>query len=257
MKKIGSILLSSLFLVSVIMFFNLSPAYSASEAAMMKNANRYMLQRGNIRSAKKGVKVLQEILKKNPKNIQAYEMLSRLTVFLAMDLATNKKTAMDAYEYMGIAGEVTDAWLKLEPESVGANFWKGYAAAASKDVKTALKYCQKAVDIDPKYMDGLPNILMGYLKGVLPPFLGGDLKAAYKYLEKAMEAAPDNIMIHRIKAMLLVNEAKTASKKALVHLQFVIESEPTKGWEPEGRRDKAVANKLMKAYGDALKIVSK
>ena len=98
---------------------------------------------------------------------------------------------------------------------------------------------------------------MGYLKGLLPPFMGGDKVAAYKYIDEAMESAPDNLMIHRIKAFLLVNDAKEAAQKALVHLQFVIESEPPKGLEPESGRDKLVAKQLMDAYGEALKALGK
>ncbi|MDY6970033.1 MAG: TRAP transporter TatT component family protein [Spirochaetota bacterium] len=254
MKKIGLFLLSSVVVVS---FISCASTPDAESMAKMEKAKQLFEQRADVAKAKEGVALFQEIIEKNPQYTPAFELLSRLTVYLCMDLASNKKTAMEAYEYMGVAGEVTDAWLKFEPNSGPANFWKAYSAAAAKDIKTALIYGEKAIEIDPNYLNGSPYTMMGYLKGVLPPFLGGDLEAAYKYLDKAMEAAPDNLMIHRIKALLLVNEAKAAAKKAMVHLQFVVESPPMKGWGPEARRDKAVAKKLLGGYGKGLKVLAK
>jgi len=254
MKRVSLILLSSVLVISIVMLFSF-PAVSS--AGKMEQAQKLFDQRADLEKGKKGVALLQDILKDDPKNEKAHELLCRLSVFVGMDLGADKATQMESYEYLGISSEAADAWLKVSPNSGPANFWKAYAAAASKDIKTALSYCEKAIKISPNYMSGMPNLVMGYLKGLLPAFLGGDKVAGYKYLDKAMEAAPDNLMIHRIKAFLLINDIKSASQKAMVHLQFVIEGEPSKGMEPEARRDKKIANDLMKKYGEALKGFSK
>ena len=254
MKRFNLFLFITALVIGVTMLFSM-PAVSS--AGQMDDAQKLFDQRANIEKAKEGIELLQKIIEKEPKNMAAYEMLSRLTIYLAMDLGSKPDTEAESYEFLGLAGEVTDAWLKLAPNSAGANFWKAYSAAAAKDIKTALSYGEKAYKIDKKYFNGMPSLVMGYLKGLLPPFMGGDKVAAYKYIDEAMESAPDNLMIHRIKAMLLVGDAKEAAQKALVHLQFVIESEAPKGLEPESRRDKAVANQLMGAYGEALKALGK
>ena len=254
MKRFSLFFLITILVVGVTILFSMPAVSSASK---MDDAQKLFDQRANIEKAKEGIELLQKIIEKEPKNMAAYEMLSRLTIYLAMDLGSKPDTEAESYEYMGLAGEVTDAWMKLAPKSVGANFWKAYAAATAKDIKTALSYGEAAYKIDKKYFNGSPALVMGYLKGLLPPFMGGDKVASYKYLDEAMEVAPDNLMIHRIKAMLLVNDAKESAQKALVHLQFVLESPPAKGWEPEANRDKAVANQLMGAYGEALKALGK
>ncbi|MEW6616538.1 MAG: hypothetical protein AB1401_13865 [Thermodesulfobacteriota bacterium] len=254
MKRFSLFLLTSVLLVGVIMLFSM-PAVSSAD--QLDEAKKLFDQRADTEKAKQGIEILQKIVEKEPKNFAAYELLSRLSVYVAMDLATNKDTEMDSYEYLGMAGEVTDAWLKLQPKAVGPNFWKAYAAAAAKDIKTALSYGEAAYKIDKKYFNGMPALVLGYLKGLLPPFMGGDKVLAYKLIDEAMEAAPDNLMIHRVKAMLLVNDTKESAQKALVHLQFVLESPPAKGWEPEAKRDKGVAQQLMTGYGEALKALGK
>lgn len=254
MKKFSLFFLNFVLVVGVMMLFSM-PARSS--AAQLDEAKKLFEQRANPEKAKAGIELLQKIVEKEPKNFAAYELLSRLTVYLAMDLAVKPDTEAESYEYLGSAGEITDAWLKLQPNSAASNFWKAYSAAAAKDIKTALTYGEKAYNLDKKYLNGMPALVMGYLKGLLPPFMGGDKVAAYKFIDEAMEAAPDNLMIHRIKAFLLVNDAKEAAQKAVVHLQFVLESPPAKGWEPEAKRDKAVAAQLMGAYGEALKGLGK
>ena len=254
MKRVSVMFLASVLVVAVAVMFSF-PA--VSNASKLDDAKKLFEQRADTEKGKKGIALLQEILKDDPKNEAAHELLCRLSVFVGMDLGAKEETKMDSYEYLGMSSEAADAWLKVSPNSGPANFWKAYAAAASKDIKTALSYSEKAIKLDPNYMNGMPNLVMGYLKGLLPAFLGGDKVAAYKYLDKAMEAAPDNLMIHRIKAFLLINDMKAMSQKAMVHLQFVIEGEPSKGMAPEARRDKQVADGLMKKYGEALKAMSK
>ncbi|OIP28721.1 MAG: hypothetical protein COW04_08815 [Deltaproteobacteria bacterium CG12_big_fil_rev_8_21_14_0_65_43_10] len=254
MKKVNLFFLNFVLVVGVIMLFSMPAVSSASK---MDDAKKLFEQRADPEKAKQGIELLQKIVEKKPKNMAAYEMLSRLTIYLAMDLAAKPDTEAESYEYLGLAGEITDAFMKLAPKSVEANFWKAYSAAVAKDIKTALSYGEAAYKIDKKYFGGMPALLLGYLKGLLPPFMGGDKVAAYKFIDEAMEAAPDNLMIHRIKAMLLVGDVKESAQKALVHLQFVLESEPSKGFEPEGKRDKVVAQQLMGAYGEALKALGK
>lgn len=250
MKKVSLFFLNFVLAVGVIMLFSMP---SVSSAAPLDDAKKLFEERSNPEKAKQGIEVLQKLIEKEPKNVKAYELLSRLTVYLAMDLAAKPATESESYEYLGLAGEITDAFLKLAPKSVEANFWKAYSAAAAKDIKTALSYGEAAYKINKKYFGGMPALVLGYLKGLLPPFMGGDKVLAYKLIDEAMEAAPDNLMIHRVKSMLLVNDVKESAQKALVHLQFVLESPPSKGFEPEANRDKAIAGQLMKAYGEALK----
>ncbi|MDY7031217.1 MAG: hypothetical protein SVY10_04805 [Thermodesulfobacteriota bacterium] len=254
MKRFGLFFFTSVLVVSMMMLFSF-PA--VSNAASMAEAKKLFEQRADVEKAKKGISMFQKIQEDDPKNLEAFELGSRLTVYLAMDLGANEETQMDAFEYMAIASDMTDEWIKVAPNSAAANFWKAYAAAASKDIKTALTYGQKSYEIDKTYLNGMPALVMGYLKGKLPPFLGGDKVASYKFIDEAMEAAPDNLMIHRIKATLLVDDLKAAAQKALVHLQFVMESEAPKGWEPEARRDKQAATDFMKQYGEAMKTLAK
>ena len=254
MKRFGLFFFTSVLVVSMVMLFSF-PA--VSNAASMASATKLYEQRADVEKAKKAISEFQEIIEKEPKNEKAYELLCKTGIYLIGILGAKEETQMDAFEYMAVLSDVTDAWLKMAPNSVGANFWKAYSAAAAKDIKTAMTYGQKAIKIDPKYMNGMPNAMMGYLKGKLPPFLGGDKVAAYKYMDKAMEAQPDFLIIHRIKAALLLDDIKAAAQKALVHLQFVMEGDPSKGWEPESAIDKIQAKQMMDKYGEAMKALTK
>ena len=97
MKRFGLILLSSVFVVS---FISCASTPDAESMAKMEKAKQLFEQRSDVAKAKEGVALFQEIIEKNPKYTLAYELLSRLTVYLCMDLASSKKTAMEAYVKM-------------------------------------------------------------------------------------------------------------------------------------------------------------
>ncbi|MFH2012761.1 MAG: hypothetical protein ABIJ37_08705 [Pseudomonadota bacterium] len=254
MKRFSQFFLISLLLVGVVMLFSMPKISSASD---MDTAKKLFEERADLDKAKQGVDLFQKIIDKDPKNFEARELQARLIIWLAMALGMQPDGMMEAVEYLSLASEVTDNWLKVQPDAVAPNFWRGYAAAASKDVNSFNLYMSKAIKIDPNYFGGMPMTLMGYLKGMLPPFMGGDKVEAYKLIDQALEASPDDINIHRIKATILLADIKDMAKKAIVHLQFAIDSPKKVGQEPEQERDKVEAKKMMDADGEALKALAK
>ncbi|MBI4055315.1 MAG: hypothetical protein HY402_04190 [Elusimicrobia bacterium] len=104
------------------------------------------------------------------------------------------------------AFELATRWVRENPESAAAHYWRGLASGRLAEASSFLsrfryvrileEEMQKVLELDPAYSEGGAYRVLGRLYFKLPRLLGGDVKKSRRLLEKSAEIAPQNALTH-------------------------------------------------------------
>jgi len=143
--------------------------------------------------------------------------------------------------------------IEINPKSAGGYLWLGVNNGKCGEAKGILKSLflvgpikdamQQVIAINPSYNYGGAYRVLGRMYFKLPRFAGGGMDKSISHLKKAIEYGPEATTNH-----VFLAEAYVAQKeynRARQELNFVLQASLIPGLEPEGKEDKAAAQRLL------------
>ena len=231
--------LSISFLALIVGFDKLS-----AEAIEVKEAEDiYLSYYKDYQNLNRAIEKLDNILEKNPDNIEALILLSHvwLTYGDVVTKGTNEK--LNAYEK---GRDIAKKAVELSPKYPDAHFW--YIANTGRWGQT--KGVLRSLFLVPKIKEELNLILQLNLEYVpaldvysvlyyeLPRFFGGDLELAERYLRNAIELEPHLTILRVDLARVLIKRHR--NEEAINELNKVLEEKEPKvyaDWHVKDRKD--------------------
>ena len=147
--------------------------------------------------------------------------------------------------------------LAARPDAVEGHFWLAATMGALADahgLRQGMKYrapikaaLEKALLIQPGYLDGSPDRALGRWYYKVPGLFGGDVRKSEVHLRKALSYKSDSIISLLFLAETLLDLDRKAEARAA--LQSAIDAAPDPEWAPEDARFKAQARKLLASLG--------
>jgi tetratricopeptide (TPR) repeat protein len=129
---------------------------------------------GRIRDA---VLEAQEIIKRDPNNLEAHKLLGRIYLRSLGDLQPGTQSR----EVLGLAIEQYEAMIRIEPKSVDNHLLLGRLYFVNKDMLKAENEFKTAISLDPNSEEGVTNLAYLYNEE-------GDSKRAAEVLNSVPEA---------------------------------------------------------------------
>lgn len=140
------------------------------------------------------------------------------------------------------------------PDAPEGHFWMAANMGALADahgLRQGIKYrtpireaLEKALAIDPAFLDGSPDRALGRWYFKVPRLFGGDLEKSEAHLRKALGYNESSIISMLFLAEALLERDKKDEARAL--LRKAIATPPDPDWGPEDARFKADAAALLK-----------
>jgi len=116
----------------------------------------------------------------------------------------------------------TKVYTPTSSEEARINYNKGVASFKNKDLDKAVKYYEKAISIDPNYVDAYDNLGLVFRHK-------GNLEKAEFYYKKSIEIYPDGYVAHQ--NLAIVYGLQKLYDKALNEYETMIKIDPN---DPEG-----------------------
>jgi tetratricopeptide (TPR) repeat protein len=219
-------------------------------AELLRAADEAYSERDNLERVRDGLKTLRRIRAVEPDNYDAAWRTSRLDYMLG-DKSTDDKEREQAFTDGIEAGETAT---RVQPNRPEAHFWLGANHGGYAELKGALYAIPEAQKVRTEmetvikldeggYEGGSAYLALGQLDLELPEMLGGDTARAVATLEKGLRYGENNALLR-----LQLAEAYLAVKRkddARRELNWVINSKPTPGYEPEHNEAIKSARELL------------
>jgi len=116
----------------------------------------------------------------------------------------------------------TEVYKPTSSEEARINYNKGVESFKNKDLDNAVKYYEKAISIDPKYVDAYDNLGLVFRHQ-------GNLEKAEFYYKKSIEIYPNGYLAHQ--NLAIVYGLKKLYEKALNEYEIMKKIDPN---DPEG-----------------------
>ena len=149
------------------------------------------------------------------------------------------------------------AAMTARPEAVEGHFWMAANMGALADahgLRQGMKYrtpiraaLEKALAIQPAYLDGSPDRALGRWYFKVPGLFGGDVRKSETHLRKALTYKADSIISLIFLAETLIELDRRPEARAT--LQAALDATPDPDWAPEDARFKAQARTLLATLG--------
>lgn len=185
------------------------------------------------------------------KDFDAAWKLSRIRYWLGTNgpgTADEKKRVLEA----GIAAGRTA--MAAKPDAPDGHFWMAANMGALADahgLRQGIKYrtpireaLEKALALDPAFLDGSPDRALGRWYFKVPRLFGGDLEKSEAHLRKALSYNESSIISMLFLAETLLERGKKDEARAV--LQKAIATPPDPDWAPEDAQFKVQAAALLK-----------
>ncbi len=147
--------------------------------------------------------------------------------------------------------------MAARPDAVEGHFWLAATMGALADahgLRQGIRYrapikaaLEKALTIQPGYLDGSPDRALGRWYFKVPGLFGGDVRKSEVHLRKALSYKSDSIISLLFLAETLIELERKAEARAA--LQAALDAAPDPEWAPEDARFKAQARKLLASLG--------
>lgn len=147
--------------------------------------------------------------------------------------------------------------MAARPDAVEGHFWLAATMGALADahgLRQGMKYrapikaaLEKALLIQPGYLDGSPDRALGRWYYKVPGLFGGDVRKSETHLRRALGYKADSVISLLFLAETLLDLDRKAEARAA--LQSAIDAAPDPEWAPEDARFKAQARTLLASLG--------
>jgi tetratricopeptide (TPR) repeat protein len=219
-------------------------------AAVPADADALYRDRERPASALAAAKVWADRLAARADDFEAAWKLARARYWLGTNgpaTADEKKRVLE----QGIAAG--RAAMTARPDAVEGHFWMAANMGALADahgLRQGMKYrapikaaLEKALAIQPAYLDGSPDRALGRWYFKVPGLFGGDVRKSETHLRKALSYKPDSVISLLFLAETLIELDRRTEARAT--LQAAIDATPDPEWAPEDARFKAQARTLL------------
>lgn len=143
--------------------------------------------------------------------------------------------------------------MTVRPDSVEGHFWMAANMGALADahgLRQGIRYrapikeaLEKALALQPSYLDGSPDRALGRWYFKVPGLFGGDVRKSEGHLRKALTYKKDSIISLLFLAETLIELGKKVEARAA--LQAALDATPDPEWAPEDARFKTQARTLL------------
>lgn len=225
-------------------------APAQAPAAVAVDADALYRDRERPASALAAEKIWADRLAARADDFEAAWKLARARYWLGTNgpgTADQKKRVLE----QGIAAG--RAAMTARPEAVEGHFWMAANMGALADahgLRQGMKYrapikaaLEKALALQPAYLDGSPDRALGRWYFKVPGLFGGDVRKSEVHLRKALTYKADSIISLIFLAETLIELDRRQEARAT--LQAALDAAPDPEWAAEDARFKAQARALL------------
>jgi len=204
--------------------------------------------RANLASARRAADAWSAEIKEQPSSFDAAWKLARADYWLG-----NHAPESERRSFLESGMDAARKAVALKPDRPEGHFWIAAnmgALAESFGLRQGLKYrkpireeLEKALAIDPAFMQGSADRALGRWYYKVPGLFGGDDKQAEGHLRASLKYNDQSTITHFFLAELLIDSGRKA--EAQTELQKVIDAPLDPQWTPEDLDYKAKAKALL------------
>jgi tetratricopeptide (TPR) repeat protein len=225
----------------------------AASAGAQDDPDALYRDREVLSSATRAAAIWSERLTTNPKDFESAWKLSRAQYWLGTNglPERDRKAALEAGIAAGRKAVAIDA---TRPDG---HFWMAAnmgALAESFGLRQGIRYrtpiresLERALKIDPAYLDGSADRALGRWYYKVPGLFGGDKRKSETHLRKALTYNPNSIITHLFLAETLIELDRPADARK--ELEAALAAPISENWAPEDRRFKEQAKDLLTKTG--------
>jgi len=213
----------------------------------MAKADALWSQRADLQKLKEAMALYEEILGKDPTNVESLWKLARAYWWLGTHSPEAEKEAIleKGIDYGKRA-------VSLKDDCAPCHYWLGVNYGVYGEKKGVLKSLSlvdlikeemnKVIALDPGFMNGGAYRILGRMAHKLPWFAGGSNKDSVEYLKKALEYGPNSFLtrVFLAETYLAMGEKELARKE----LEWCLSAPEPK--DPGDREDREKARKLYR-----------
>lgn len=217
-------------------------------AASAQSADSLYADREHLASARKAAEIWASDLAKDPKYFDAAWKLARVYYWLGGHAPQDERRN---FLERGIAA--ARQAIELQPNRPEGHFWLAAdmgTMAEGFGLRAGLKYRKPVKDeletvlrLDPGYMDGSADRVLGRWYFRVPRLFGGSSTKAEEHLRASLTFDPQSTVSHFFLAELLIDQDRNTEARA--ELQKIIDAPLSAQWAPEDREYKEKARALL------------
>jgi tetratricopeptide (TPR) repeat protein len=217
-------------------------------AASAQSADSLYADREHLASARKAAEIWASDLTKDPKYFDAAWKLARVYYWLGGHAPQDERRN---FLERGIAA--ARQAIELQPNRPEGHFWLAAdmgTMAEGFGLRAGLKYRKPVKDeletvlhLDPGYMDGSADRVLGRWYFRVPRLFGGSSAKAEEHLRASLTFDPQSTVSHFFLAELLIDQDRNTEARA--ELQKIIDAPLSAQWAPEDREYKEKARALL------------
>lgn len=186
----------------------------------------------------------------DPHDFEAAWKLARARYWLGTNGPGNDEERKAMLEAGIEAGRLAAA---ARPDAPAGYFWMAANMGALADahgLRQGLKYrgrikdaLERALALDPSYLDGSPDRALGRWYFKVPRLFGGDLRRSEEHLRASLAYKADSVITLLFLGETLLARDRPAEARDV--LQRAVNATPDPAWAPEDLRFQAEARKLL------------
>jgi tetratricopeptide (TPR) repeat protein len=217
-------------------------------AVHAQTADALYADREHLASARQAADIWAADLAKDANNFAAAWKLARVCYWLGGHAPQAERRSF-LERGMAAAQRAT----VLQPDRPEGHFWRAAnmgTLAESSGLSGGLKYrkpvkleLETVLRLDPSFMDGSADRVLGRWYFKVPGWFGGSKTESEAHLRASLKYAPNSTVSHYFLAELLIDQGRNA--EARTELQLVIDAPPNEQWGPEDREYKEKAKALL------------
>lgn len=219
-----------------------------AQLAWAQSPDQFYADRANLTSARKAAEIWAAEVRSDPKAFEAAWKLGRVCYWLGVHAPQPERRAF--LEQGLSAGRQASQLQANRPEGY---FWMAAnmgTMAESFGLRAGLKYrkpvkeaLESVLRLDPSFMQGSADRVLGRWYFKVPGLFGGSNKHAEEHLRESLKYDPHSTVSHYFLAELLIDENRRSEARA--ELQEVIDGPLSSEWAPEDREYKEKARTLL------------
>jgi tetratricopeptide (TPR) repeat protein len=212
------------------------------------NADTLYADREHLASARQAADIWTVDLSKDAKNFEAAWKLARVCYWLGGHAPDNERRS---FLERGIAA--AQKAVATEPNRPEGHFWLAAnmgTLAESFGLTNGLKYrkpvkaeLETVLRLDPSFMDGSADRVLGRWYFRVPGLFGGSKTQSEQHLRASLKYDPNSTVTHYFLAELLIDQGRKS--EARTELQAVIDAPLSAQWTPEDKEYKDKARALL------------
>src|SRR5262245_58022883 len=217
-------------------------------AVQAQNADDLYANRENLASARQAADIWSADLAADARNFAAAWKLSRVCYWLGSHASQGERRS---FLERGMAA--AQQAITSEPNRPEGHFWRAAnmgTLAESFGLTAGLKYrkpvkqeLETVLRLDPAYMDGSADRVLGRWYFRVPALFGGSKTLSEQHLRTSLKYDPNSTVSHFFLAELLIDQGRRSEAQA--ELQKVIDAPLSDLWAPEDKEYKAKARALL------------